>query len=162
MREFVGQDTQGKNRVFVEASCSVCSKTFVRQKRFVKEQVCSRACANVASGKVPCVTCLVCGTTVRKPRSKTASSGLVFCSRKCKESEQRVGGKLELPHYGNYTFTYRALALSNLPNYCDVCKFSNPLALEVHHKDRNRANNELNNLQILCANCHTIEHKLNG
>ena len=29
-----------------------------------------------------------------------------------------------------------------------------PIPLEVHHKDGNRFNNELPNLQILCPNCH--------
>ena len=42
---------------------------------------------------------------------------------------------------------------------CEECNFDNPLALEVHHKDRNRKNNNLDNLQLLCCNCHTIKHK---
>lgn len=28
----------------------------------------------------------------------------------------------------------------------------------VHHKDRNRANNTLENLEVLCVSCHAIEH----
>ena len=30
--------------------------------------------------------------------------------------------------------------------------------LHVHHIDRDRENNDLSNLEILCANCHAIEH----
>ena len=30
-----------------------------------------------------------------------------------------------------------------------------PINLEVHHIDGNRKNNELNNLQLLCPNCHS-------
>ena len=28
---------------------------------------------------------------------------------------------------------------------------------EVHHKDNNRENNELDNLQVLCKPCHNIK-----
>lgn len=31
---------------------------------------------------------------------------------------------------------------------------SKPIPLEVHHKDGNKYNNELDNLEILCPNCH--------
>lgn len=29
----------------------------------------------------------------------------------------------------------------------------------VHHKDHNRENNELSNLELLCKRCHQLEHK---
>ena len=29
----------------------------------------------------------------------------------------------------------------------------------VHHKDRNRLNNKMSNLQLLCKSCHQIEHR---
>lgn len=41
---------------------------------------------------------------------------------------------------------------------CSYDKLSN--ILQVHHKDRNRSNNELDNLEILCPNCHMEEHYL--
>jgi predicted HNH restriction endonuclease len=42
---------------------------------------------------------------------------------------------------------------------CEKCGYDEvPGILIVHHKDRNRANNELNNLAVLCPNCHAIEH----
>jgi 5-methylcytosine-specific restriction endonuclease McrA len=40
---------------------------------------------------------------------------------------------------------------------CNRCKSSNNLG--VHHKDRNRSNNEISNLEVLCARCHRIEHE---
>ena len=33
-----------------------------------------------------------------------------------------------------------------------------PIPLELHHKDRNHENNQLENLSILCPNCHSIVH----
>jgi len=44
------------------------------------------------------------------------------------------------------------------PSQCEVCGFDDIRALVYHHKDRNRRNNTDANPQLLCANCHTIEH----
>lgn len=41
---------------------------------------------------------------------------------------------------------------------CQRCGFSDHRALTVHHKDRNRSNNDPSNLELLCWNCHAIEH----
>lgn len=42
---------------------------------------------------------------------------------------------------------------------CDECKgtewMGKPIPLELHHKDGNNKNNSLDNLQLLCANCHS-------
>ena len=46
-------------------------------------------------------------------------------------------------------------------NKCEICGASTwqgvLLPLELHHKDRNHFNNDLDNLQILCPNCHSIQ-----
>ena len=45
-------------------------------------------------------------------------------------------------------------------NKCEICGLSTwldyQIPLELHHLDSNHWNNELNNLQILCANCHAL------
>lgn len=47
-------------------------------------------------------------------------------------------------------------------NKCECCGLSEwmgkPIPLELHHKDLNHYNNSLDNLQILCANCHMQAH----
>ena len=44
---------------------------------------------------------------------------------------------------------------------CEICGASEwqgkKLPLELHHKDGNHYNNNLDNLQILCPNCHSIQ-----
>lgn len=44
---------------------------------------------------------------------------------------------------------------------CEICGASMwqgvKLPLELHHKDRNHFNNDFDNLQILCPNCHAIQ-----
>jgi hypothetical protein len=43
---------------------------------------------------------------------------------------------------------------------CEICEKTEwmgyPITLELHHKDGNRFNNDINNLQILCPNCHSL------
>lgn len=43
---------------------------------------------------------------------------------------------------------------------CERCGFRQPLnePLPRHHKDRNRANNDPSNLEVLCQSCHSKEH----
>ena len=43
-------------------------------------------------------------------------------------------------------------------NKCEICGLSEwmgkPIPLELHHIDCNHFNNSIDNLQILCSNCH--------
>lgn len=45
-------------------------------------------------------------------------------------------------------------------NTCENCNLStwmeHEIKLEVHHKDGNRTNNNPENLQLLCPNCHSL------
>lgn len=47
---------------------------------------------------------------------------------------------------------------------CHRCGFIalDPVQLDVDHKDGNPSNNELSNLQTLCANCHRLKTKENN
>ena len=42
------------------------------------------------------------------------------------------------------------------------CWFDKPIRLEVHHIDGDSLNNELNNLQLLCPNCHSLTASFRG
>jgi hypothetical protein len=44
-------------------------------------------------------------------------------------------------------------------NKCERCPCADTDAMEIHHRDRDRTNNTEENLEVICANCHTIEHK---
>jgi len=46
-------------------------------------------------------------------------------------------------------------------NHCGLSEWTgHPIALELHHIDMNHENNNLSNLNILCANCHELMHSL--
>ena len=45
--------------------------------------------------------------------------------------------------------------------HCERCGFSaiDKCQLDMHHKDRDNQNNDISNLETLCANCHRLEHR---
>lgn len=49
---------------------------------------------------------------------------------------------------------------------CECCGLSEwmdkPIPLELHHKDFNHNNNTLENIAILCSNCHMVAHNYNN
>jgi hypothetical protein len=97
-------------------------------------------------------------------KKKNSKSGLYFCSRQHKDISQRIGGIKEIqpPHYGLMNTDYRALAFRTKEQKCERCKYTKiPEVLHVHHKDRNRNNNIIENLEVLCPTCHEEDHFTN-
>lgn len=46
---------------------------------------------------------------------------------------------------------------------CNLTEWlNNPIPLELHHKDGDHYNNELNNLELLCPNCHALTDNYRG
>jgi len=51
-------------------------------------------------------------------------------------------------------------ARCRLLKVCPACsECGGNTELHIHHKDKDRFNNELNNLQVLCRQCHAKKHK---
>ena len=58
----------------------------------------------------------------------------------------------------NKKYAYQRKAYEFYGKKCSVCgEIENQI--DVHHKDKNRKNNKIENLQVLCASCHTKLHK---
>ena len=61
---------------------------------------------------------------------------------------------------------FRDLAKANKDPICERCKidldYSKPFTYCVHHRDHDRTNNELENLEMLCKRCHQLEHDCFG
>lgn len=50
----------------------------------------------------------------------------------------------------------RQVLLNVLGSTCEVCGSAEKL--QLHHKDKNKENNQLSNIQLLCASCHGKAH----
>jgi hypothetical protein len=106
--------------------------------------------------------CLVCGKKLEKKQTK-------YC---CKEHEKiykrnrAVQAWLngEDPGYSGTGIKHfiRDYLLDKANHKCEMCgwgkinPYSNTCPLEIHHKDGNYQNNKLDNLQVLCPNCHSL------
>jgi len=158
---------------YVIKNCLNCHQDFNADLREVKRQnakFCSRRCSRIHYNNnrtplLPNVTCAHCNIMFYKniSKQKKSKSGLYFCSRAHKDASQKIGGIKEImpPHYGNGVglHDYRRIAFLTKPKRCERCSYDiNPAAIIVHHKDRNRENYDITNLEVLCANCHFIEH----
>lgn len=108
---------------------------------------------------------------------KPLTSKRKYCSKKCQgaylQQKYRIRHSLiQKPGVGsggnqfddkNHQFkngwtTYRRKAFDNLPNLCNRCRSTKFLL--VHHKDHNRMNSDLENLEVLCKKCHQEHHAL--
>lgn len=157
----------------VTRTCETCKLTFEAPQREVNRgngRFCSLKCSAVRPRKEKKAnnTCALCGRSFYRAESKKSGSksGLLFCCRTHKDAAQRIGGikAIQPVHYGTGKGhdAYRALAFGNLPHRCRECGYKRiPDVLHVHHKDGNRDNNALSNLEILCPTCHTEHHFLN-
>lgn len=150
---------------FVDVSCSYCGKSYKRtlqkfnsRNKLGGKMYCSQECQSKGQCSGGYVPCAYCGKVVYKTISKLMSSKSrdTFCSRSCSASAHN---KLRFgeshPNFTTGAGSYRTRALKVGYNKCSTCGWNeDPRILEVHHIDENRSNNLIENLIILCPNCH--------
>jgi len=154
-------------------NCLQCEKECFVETREINRgngKFCSRNCSSqhrVANMTTPTpnVKCSYCSIEfyINNSKKENSRSGLYFCCREHKDLAQRIGGikAIQPDHYGEINSNYRTIAFRvyNKPQKCERCEYSvNEAAIIIHHKDRNRSNNDIDNLEVLCCNCHAIEH----
>lgn len=139
-------------RVHVNAICLTCSAPFTHiSSRANKAKYCSRKCYHKAVHLMGSVihSCKHCGKSFRSPPSHKR----VYCSKAC------VGKSSKAIWNPDFTTVRKKMAQRDMIKSCERCGYdSEPRILGVHHKDRDRKNNEMSNLEVLCPNCHSLEH----
>jgi len=156
----------------IELNCLQCSKPFQARPTDIRRghaRYCSRSCCAKYNVRLafhePNTNCAYCDkkfwcrNAINKYGSK---SGLRFCCREHKDLAQRIGGieAIQPAHYKGSpeSSDYRVKAFRLLPYKCNRCNYDQKRILVVHHIDHDRSNNDISNLEILCPNCHAIEH----
>lgn len=95
--------------------------------------------------------------------------GIEYNGQQNKKGQQKGSNKYKSAMY--YIETGQAISSSKLKDKllidglkekrCEKCGLDSwlnePIPLELHHKDGNHYNNDFENLQILCPNCHAME-----
>lgn len=151
--KYCSRSCQAKDsRTEITANCLICDISFNHiSSRCNKAKYCSRTCYNVAQrnkGKTE-YTCHHC----LKKFIGHACHNRKYCSKSCVNKASKETFK------PSFTTVRKAMISRELINQCNRCGYNeNPKILGIHHKDRNRHNNDIQNLEVLCPNCHSLEH----
>lgn len=146
-------------------ACNLCKKLFNKKpSQIIRSRInyCSAECSYKGRRKGKNVKCFMCGIEIYKTKKslKNSKSGQSFCSRSCHLSWLAPRQREE--NHGNWKngmFSYKEiLKRDNRPKKCVLCKKEDKRILIVHHIDKNRNNNSLDNLSWLCHNCHFLIH----
>jgi hypothetical protein len=149
--------------------CKICSTEFYVKPSHLKlghGKYCSIKCRAEGQKNGKKVICDVCGKDVwRTPKDFGRSkSGKFFCSKSCQtkwRNEFYSGEKHYLWRGGEFVYRNLMLKSGNFPK-CKLCGIDDIRILVVHHRDKNRKNQKLENLVWLCMNCHHLVHNHSG
>lgn len=165
MRDLIIVESDGKRRRAVEKTCRLCGSRFLDRAVTKKpKQYCTSECRRKDRTTSETITCANCrkAFAMKPSRRKSSRSGFHFCSRKCKDEAQRIGGVPAImpPHYGTGTGkdVYRRQFIEE-DLVCRRCGYAEfVVGVDIHHIDGNDKNNEKVNLIPLCACCHRALH----
>jgi len=144
---------QSSRKTF-EKECEICSSVFTFiATRIDKAKYCSRICYYKSMSKKGSVKqiCKNCNSEFLKSPCKKNKK---FCSKECLTNHTKNTYK------DSFSSVRAFLKRSGRLSKCQICGFDSvPEIMGVHHIDRNRKNNNIENLMVLCPNCHSIEHR---
>lgn len=144
--------------------CILCGKEFKGHKSNAN-RFCSYNCFWKSRQDRVHKHCIHCGKEFYRRPSEEKKGESKYCSEKCYR-EFNKGDK----HYnwknGITKITYNGIGYTSVlkrkikelyENKCSNCLSSNNL--HIHHIDKNKSNNDIENLILLCASCHMKIHK---
>jgi transcription elongation factor Elf1 len=144
--------TQSEAAILVHAqaipktfNCIICQREVIS--KAPRLLYCSSACQEKArpESQKTQFTCKFCGNIFKRRASNNMG---LYCSREC--SGLDMIDKTPNP--------YKTIAFLHYPAKCNICEIDDLHTLVVHHKNHNETDNRVENLQILCANCHLKHH----
>ena len=106
--------------------------------------------------------CLICGKELSKGQTKFCSQEHSIQYRNQQNIQNWLDGNDEGWSGTGIKKFVRKFMLEKANYKCELCgwgkenPYSHLIPLEIHHKDGNYKNNTLDNLQVLCPNCHSL------
>lgn len=146
--------------------CIICRKEFYVKPFHAKKgwgKFCSIECRSKGQYNGKWFKCAKCGKKLyRTPRDvRNSKSKIFFCSHSCHCSwaNKNIRCGENSPNWIAGVSAYRDLMKrAGIIAVCKKCGIKDKRVLTVHHKDGNRKNNKLVNLEWLCRNCHCLVH----
>lgn len=164
-----GRLTQVKNKEFEKKilyeqnpkKCVYCNVNLSYKNK--KNKYCNQSCAALSNNKNKIIfkDCLFCGRNFHPKNGNKVK----FCSRKCcaEHTKQKT---IDLIKSGKYNtkscqhFTLKKYLITSRGHRCECCNndkwMDQPIVLTMDHIDGNATNNNLDNLKLLCWNCHSL------
>ena len=150
----------------IPRKCKRCGKEFLVKRSHVSYGFgiyCSAKCQheNARTGKW--FNCEGCGKDIyRTPKYILQSkSKKYFCNKSCQtiwRNKEFSGTRHAAWRHGRGSYR-NIMKRAGREIVCEFCGSKDERVIVVHHKDKNRTNNRLNNLAWLCRNCHYIVHQ---
>lgn len=151
-----------KKDVKQEKYCIVCGKKLEGH----QTKYCSKSCHNrnnyLTKGEE--IICKECGKIFKSKNNKRK-----FCSNECCTKYQKNeylkkwnNGELALNPNSKLPLRIRLFLFEKTHYKCEECgyegynKVTNNTILQIHHIDGNSGNNTIENLKVLCPNCHAM------
>lgn len=147
-------------------ACIICETQFYAKPSHITRgwgKYCSKKCQYESQKNGLIYPCFECNKPVyRTPKSVLVSkSGKFFCDKSCQtiwRNSNLYSGKQHANWNGGKA-SYRSILIkSGVNRICKKCNTTDTRVLAVHHKDKNRNNNDISNLLWLCNNCHYLVH----
>jgi hypothetical protein len=136
--------------------CLICSKAIYKRPCEIEQNsgrvFCSMKCYGISCRKEK--PCLVCQKPILAGLHKKT------CSRAC-ANIHRTGIQYLRNQPKNKVKWYLGLKkrlVEARGNECQICGYCKHDILQIHHKDKDRTNNSLANLELVCPNCHAETH----
>lgn len=169
-------------RKYLKVKCWLCKKSILKTpwaiRQYKKRVFCSSKCQYESRKKGKFFDCFVCKkpvykspgtlhTELKKIKLGVRKTTKTFCSHSCANVENNKIYKTGVhhPNWTNGKGSYRARALKFLELRCTrgaTCPLGEKelprFMYEIDHKDGDRTNNEVSNLQVLCVWCHRQKH----
>jgi 5-methylcytosine-specific restriction endonuclease McrA len=142
-------------------TCSECGESIYRRPFQINRGpvFCSTACSNIRNKIIR--ICPECKSPIDKK-----SSGKVYCSRTC-SNKGRTGLKYKIGSPNDKALKIRKLKkllIEDRGPKCEICGFEDTRILQVHHllERCNGGTDSLDNLKLICPNCHCSIHYTDG
>lgn len=147
-------------------NCKICNNKFYAKPRHIKlgwGKYCSKKCQYQSQYTGINIKCETCDKDIYRTKGelKKSKSKKYFCSKSCFciwKNKTIFYGK----NHANWKTgenAYRSVIIrAKIKPICKICGHKDKRVIEVHHIDKNRKNNSINNLVWLCRNCHFLVH----
>jgi hypothetical protein len=140
----------------IQVNCRNCQKQFTTSEktRLFCNQSCSAKFNNIVRSKKPCKKCLNCLKIL-------SSNKKIYCDNICQHSAQRKN-KIEKGFDKCSSRFMRDYLIDKHGAECMKCQWkqinntTGKIPIEMNHIDGNSENNDLDNLELLCPNCHSL------